>query len=56
MVIIRSLKEAVRYVLHVTNADIVLQLLRNKRGVDTAHLRLQGLKERFSYIYDKKIG
>jgi SAM-dependent methyltransferase len=41
--------------LHVTNASIVLQLLRNKRGVDTGHLNLQGLKERFSYIYDKGI-
>jgi 2-polyprenyl-3-methyl-5-hydroxy-6-metoxy-1,4-benzoquinol methylase len=54
-VIIRSLKEAVRHMLHVTNASIVLQLLRNKRGADTGHLRLQGLKERFSYIYDKEI-
>ena len=54
-VIIRSFKEAVRHMLHVTNAGIVLRLLRNKRGVDTGHLRLQGLKERFSYIYDKGI-
>ena len=54
-VIIRSFKEAVRHMLHVTNASIVLQLLRNKRGVDTGHLNLQGLKERFSYIYDKGI-
>lgn len=52
MVIIRSLKEAVRYVLHVTNTSIILKLLKN---MDTGHLRLQGLKERFTYIYDKGI-
>lgn len=55
MAIMRSLKEAVRHALYVTNADAVLQFLRKKKGVDTGQLHLQGLKERFSYIYDKGI-